>query len=101
MYVLCYLLYRLFFSTNSLAFRVLKTPTEDIWPGVTNLPDYKATFPNWTNYTLEHHVANLDDDGIDLLKSMLVYDPKQRISAKRVVPHKYFHGLDRTVTPNL
>ncbi len=29
-------------------FRVLRTPTEDIWPGVTQLPDFKATFPAWT-----------------------------------------------------
>lgn len=26
-------------------FRVLRTPTEEIWPGVTQLPDFKATFP--------------------------------------------------------
>lgn len=82
-------------------FRVLKTPTEDIWPGVTNLPNYKAIFPNWTNYALEFHVASLSKEGIDLLKSMLIYDPKQRISAKRIAQHQYFSNLDRAVRPDL
>jgi hypothetical protein len=28
-------------------FLVLGTPTEQSWPGVTKLPDYKASFPQW------------------------------------------------------
>ncbi|CAN6442564.1 unnamed protein product [Victoria cruziana] len=28
-------------------FRVLGTPTEETWPGVTSLPDYKTSFPKW------------------------------------------------------
>jgi len=35
----------------------------------------------------------LDDDGIDLLRRMLVYDPTQRISAKAALQHRYFHDL--------
>lgn len=27
--------------------RILGTPNEDIWPGVTSLPDYKSAFPKW------------------------------------------------------
>ena len=30
-----------------LIFRMLGTPTRASWPGVTTLPDYKATFPAW------------------------------------------------------
>jgi len=26
-------------------FKILGTPTEKIWPGITDLPDYKTTFP--------------------------------------------------------
>lgn len=36
--------------------RILKTPTEDIWPGVTCLPDYKETFPCWTSHQLNEQV---------------------------------------------
>jgi len=28
-------------------FRILGTPNEKIWPGVTSFKDYKMTFPNW------------------------------------------------------
>ncbi|KAF2896283.1 hypothetical protein ILUMI_09890 [Ignelater luminosus] len=80
-------------------FRILKTPTEEIWPGVSALPDYKATFPNWTTYSLKSQVKNLSESGIDLLQQMLVYDPAKRISAKRIVAHPYFVDLDRSVTP--
>ena len=37
-------------------FRIMRTPTEDIWPGVTQLPDFKATFPAWTSYSLPETV---------------------------------------------
>ncbi|XP_017777677.1 PREDICTED: cyclin-dependent kinase 1 [Nicrophorus vespilloides] len=80
-------------------FRVLKTPTEQIWPGVSQFPDYKASFPNWTNYNLSGQVQNLDDNGLDLLKQMLYYDPAKRISAKKIAQHPYFLDLDRGVAP--
>ena len=28
-------------------FRTLGTPTEATWPGVSELPDYKDSFPKW------------------------------------------------------
>lgn len=81
-------------------FRVLKTPTDDLWPGVSNLPDYKANFPKWITYNLEAQVKNLDEDGLDLLKQMLVYNPSERISAKRIAKHPYFKKLDQNVSPD-
>ena len=29
------------------AVRLLGTPDEETWPGVSNLPDFKPTFPQW------------------------------------------------------
>ncbi|KAK2702549.1 hypothetical protein QYM36_018841 [Artemia franciscana] len=49
-------------------FRVLRTPTDDIWPGVTELPDYKKTFPNWTTDSLAQTMKMLDQSGLDLLR---------------------------------
>ncbi|KAJ8939728.1 hypothetical protein NQ314_011014 [Rhamnusium bicolor] len=80
-------------------FRVLKTPTEDLWPGVSTLPDYKATFPNWTSYNLAGQIKNLDSTGLDLLQNMLIYDPAKRISAKKVATHPYFKNLDLSIKP--
>ncbi|CAH0595438.1 unnamed protein product [Chrysodeixis includens] len=74
-------------------FRMLRTPTEDIWPGVSSLPDYKPTFPNWTTFNLHNHVQNLDEVGMDLLQKMLVYDPVKRISAKDTRRHRYFRDV--------
>lgn len=85
---------------NEIFFSVLKTPTEAIWKGVSNLPDYKVTFPKWNNYNLQAQVCNLDDDGFDLLKQMLIYDPAKRISAKAVAEHPYFRNLNVNVTPD-
>ena len=28
-------------------FKVLGTPNEQLWPGVSRFPDYMATFPKW------------------------------------------------------
>ena len=33
---------------------------------------------------------NLDPLGVDLLKQMLVYDPKKRITATKALQHPYF-----------
>ncbi|XP_014486235.1 PREDICTED: cyclin-dependent kinase 1-like isoform X2 [Dinoponera quadriceps] len=80
-------------------FRILRTPTEEIWPGVTQLSDYKATFPNWMTNNLELHVKHLDACGLDLLQSMLKYDPVYRISARAALQHPYFNDIDMCEIP--
>ncbi|XP_050078246.1 cyclin-dependent kinase 1 [Anopheles maculipalpis] len=80
-------------------FRILRTPTDDIWPGVTSLPDYKSSFPCWTQNNLASQVSNLDSAGIDLLQKCLIYDPMLRISAKKILEHKYFDGFERGSIP--
>lgn len=83
-------------------FRVLKTPTEDLWPGVSSLPDYKDTFPTWNSYNLPAQVkddAKVNDHGMDLLAQMLIYDPSKRISAKAAIAHPYFDDLDKSTLP--
>lgn len=74
-------------------FRILKTPTEEIWPGVTNLADYKGTFPCWTTNQLDNQVKHLNEAGMDLLQQTLIYNPAQRITAKRILEHEYFDGF--------
>jgi len=76
-------------------FRVLGTPDETTWPGVTSLKDYKSTFPNLSPHPIETVVENLNLDpvGLDLLNRMLKYDPCERISAKAALTHPYFKDL--------
>jgi len=76
-------------------FRILGTPTEETWPGVSKLPDYKPTnFPKWKATNLSHVLPNVEPAGIDLLAQMLAYDPAKRISAKKALKHPYFDDLD-------
>lgn len=78
-------------------FRGLGTPTEETWPGVSNLPDFAMTFPKWQkrpiNTLIKH--GNLDAHGLDLLARCLDYDPSKRISAKAAMEHPYFEDLDK------
>lgn len=80
-------------------FRTMTTPTEETWPGVSSLPDYKPTFPNWKTNQLAQSVKQLDNIGLDLLQIMLTYDPATRVSAKEALNHPYFSDLDKSVLP--
>jgi cyclin-dependent kinase 1 len=71
-------------------FRTMTTPTEETWPGVSSLPDYKLTFPSWRTNTLATSVKQIDNYSLDLLQSMLVYDPSKRISSRNALAHPYF-----------
>ena len=68
-------------------YRILGTPTEEIWPDIVNHPYYKDTFPKYGPVKLNEMISNLDADGIDLLVKMLTYDPNQRITAKEALKH--------------
>ncbi|KAL8910366.1 MAG: hypothetical protein Q9171_004320 [Xanthocarpia ochracea] len=71
-------------------FRLLGTPNDHDWPGVTSFPDFKPSFPKWSRDISRPLVSGLDDNGLDLLDAMLVYDPAGRISAKQACGHPYF-----------
>lgn len=43
------------------------TPDEDVWPGVTSLPDYKDSFPRWAPKPFTSAVPGLDPVSEDLL----------------------------------
>ncbi|KAF2847510.1 glycoside hydrolase family 18 protein [Plenodomus tracheiphilus IPT5] len=64
-------------------FRILGTPSEQDWPGVTSFPDFKPSFPKWGRTDIANIVTSLDEVGLDLLDALLVYDPAGRISAKQ------------------
>ncbi|XP_064396747.1 cyclin-dependent kinase 2-like [Halichondria panicea] len=74
-------------------FRTLGTPDESIWPGVTSLPDYKSTFPKWPRRKLESVTKVVQNDGVDLLTKMLIYEPSKRISALNSLRHPYFSNV--------
>ncbi|KDE08335.1 CMGC/CDK protein kinase [Microbotryum lychnidis-dioicae p1A1 Lamole] len=71
-------------------FRLLGTPTEEVWPGVTTLPDYKTSFPCWHAKNLSEHVSGATPESAEILQGMLMYDPAKRMSAKTALKCDYF-----------
>lgn len=79
-------------------FRKLGTPNEQIWPGISQLPDFKETFPKWKPRQWEQIAglqAGLTNKGIELMASFLTYSPKDRMSCLRGLDHPYFDDLDK------
>ncbi|KAJ4771989.1 Cyclin-dependent kinase 2 [Rhynchospora pubera] len=76
-------------------FRLLGTPTEKQWPGVTTLKDWHE-YPQWKPQDLARAVPTLESEGVDLLSRMLRFDPAERISAKEAMEHPYFDSLDKS-----
>jgi serine/threonine protein kinase len=78
-------------------FQKLGTPNEQVWPGVNELPDFKASFPKWTHRgwaNIRNIVQQMGKDGVELLERLMCYDPRQRISARRALQHQYFRDVD-------
>ena len=79
-------------------FQILGTPNENIWPGVSNLPDYKLSFPQWKPKTLNNILRNrFDQHGIKLLKQLLTYAPNRRITAKAALNSPWFDEIREQV----
>lgn len=76
-------------------FRTMGTPTEQTWPGVTQLSEYKQPQPQdiFPHQNIGQTLPNIDAAGIDLLNRMLQYQPQLRISAKDALNHSYFSEL--------
>ncbi|KAF5329588.1 hypothetical protein D9619_009426 [Psilocybe cf. subviscida] len=81
---------RCMYLPTNFNYRILGTPNEEVWPGVSSLPDYKPTFPQWSRQELSRIVTTIGEDGLDMLKKTLAYDSAQRLSAKRALDHPYF-----------
>ncbi|CAD5216062.1 unnamed protein product [Bursaphelenchus okinawaensis] len=81
-------------------FRTLGTPTDETWPNVKNMPEYKSHFPKWKNNILRERTYELlNEDAFDLLSQMFVYEPIYRISMRDALHHKYFDGFDTSKVP--
>lgn len=77
-------------------FRTLGTPDERLWPGVSELPDYKTSFPKWPVQNLLQVIPALGQMGADLLQQMLKYEPTSRISARNALSHQFFTDVRRS-----
>ncbi|ORZ14732.1 protein serine/threonine kinase [Absidia repens] len=69
-------------------FKILGTPTEETWPKVSQVPEYKRDFEIYAPIQLASLLPKLDPLGIDLLKNLLEYPPDKRITASDALQRK-------------
>jgi len=85
-------------------FANLGTPTNENWPGVEQLSEYKSVFPRWKRKSWKELVPNGCPQAYDLLEKLLQYEPSARLYAKTMLTHPYFDdvvlpsGLKKTIT---
>jgi len=71
-------------------FRLMGTPTEATWPGVSSLSEWKDDFPIYAPMNLATVLPQIDALGMDLLNKMLRMQPNERASAKDLLRHPWF-----------
>ena len=71
-------------------FKLLGTPTEKTWPGVSELPDFKKSFPKFRKESFHEVFMGSSALEIDLLEKILVLDPDRRLTAEEILRHPYF-----------
>ncbi|KAI4470174.1 cell division protein kinase [Holotrichia oblita] len=79
-------------------FKVLGTPNEEDWPGVTRLPGYKLhKLGQYKPRKLGHVWTRLHDvsQGEAMASSLLQLDPQNRLGAEEAMTHSYFNGLPK------
>ncbi|XP_073873867.1 cyclin-dependent kinase 20 isoform X4 [Macaca fascicularis] len=71
--------------------RILGTPNPQVWPELTELPDYnKISFKEQAPVPLEEVLPDASPQALDLLGQFLLYPPRQRIAASKALLHQYF-----------
>lgn len=70
-------------------FKILGTPNEEIWPGISLLPEFKPDIPIYSTIALDSLLPKLDANGLDLLGKMITFVPEKRISAQEALEHPF------------
>lgn len=86
----------------SMIFKLLGPPTSSSWHDYSTLPLAKTiTLPSPQPPQFRQRFHHMTTAGIDLLVSLLTYDPEQRISAEEAVHHPYFSESPLPKHPDL
>jgi len=74
-------------------FKGLGTPTPEQYPKIVELPQYRDDFPKYTGKDLSVLVPGLEEEGYDLLRMLLPYDPAKRPTASEAINHPYLASV--------
>jgi len=74
-------------------FRIMGTPSERTWPGISQYSEYKQNFQMFATQDLRTILPQIDPSGIDLLQRMLQLRPELRISAHDALQHPWFNDI--------
>ncbi|KAI6709558.1 negative regulator of the PHO system [Marssonina coronariae] len=80
-------------------FRIMGTPSERSWPGISQYSEYKQNFQMYATQDLRVILPQIDPHGIDLLQRMLQLRPELRISAHDALQHPWFNDLGGQMRP--
>ncbi len=84
-------------------FQLLGTPNEQIWPGYKKLPhaqNFQFVSQPYS-YLKTQFGVQLPESGLDLLGSLLTYDPDKRITAADALKHSYFRESPKPKHPSM
>jgi cell division cycle 2-like protein len=75
----------------SMIFKLLGPPNPASWPEYNNLPLARTiSLPSPQASTIRQKFPYITNTGVDLLSSLLTYDPERRITAETALLHPYF-----------
>lgn len=80
-------------------FRLLGTPREEHWPGVTALPNFQTAFPKWKGEPLASRCQAVSPDIGDLIAKLVCYDPAARLDANEAIAHRCFDDVRHLPLP--
>ncbi|KAF7436972.1 hypothetical protein PC9H_003806 [Pleurotus ostreatus] len=86
----------------AMIFKLLGPPTSDSWPDYSSLPLSKTiALPSPQPPQFKQKFPYLTTAGIDLMMSLLSYDPESRITAEEALQHPYFRESPLPKHPDL
>ncbi|KAL5344518.1 negative regulator of the PHO system [Pseudogymnoascus australis] len=80
-------------------FRIMGTPSERSWPGISQFSEYKPNLQVFNTQDLRAILPQIDPSGIDLLQRMLQLRPELRVSAHDALQHPWFADLNQPRQP--
>ncbi|KAL8858249.1 MAG: hypothetical protein Q9178_005261 [Gyalolechia marmorata] len=75
-------------------FRLMGTPSERSWPGITSFPEYKPGWHVYATQDLRMILPSVEAAALDLLGRCLQLRPEMRVGARDAMDHAWFRDLN-------